>query len=51
MSVIQLEIEDALIQEVGAKTVKTFMERQLSLLHPQYLGEYIVQEFKLWRKR
>ncbi len=41
MSVIQLEIEDTLIHEVGIKAVQEFMERQLSLLRLQYLGDKI----------
>jgi hypothetical protein len=41
MSVIQLEIDETLIQAVGLQTVKTFMERQLSLLKVKYLGEKI----------
>jgi hypothetical protein len=46
MSVIQLEIEDTLIQQVGAKTVKEFMEQQLSLLRLQYQGERIAQKIQ-----
>ena len=46
MSVIQLEIDDTLIQQVGAKTVKAFMERQLSLLRFQYQGERIAHEIQ-----
>jgi hypothetical protein len=46
MSVIHLEIEDTLIQEIGAKTVKAFMERQLSLLRLQYLGDHIAKEIQ-----
>ena len=41
MAVVQLEIEDQLIQKVGAKTIKDFMEYQLSLLRLKYLGEKI----------
>lgn len=46
MSVIQLEIEDTLIQQVGVETVKAFMERQLSLLRLQYQGERIAHEIQ-----
>ena len=46
MSVIQVEIEETLIQEIGAKTVKAFVERQLSLLRIQYLGEKIAKEIQ-----
>jgi len=41
MSLIQLEIDDTLIQTIGLQAVKTFMERQLTLLQVQYLGEKI----------
>ena len=41
MSLIQLEIDDTLIQAIGLQAVKTFMERQLTLLRVQYLGEKI----------
>jgi hypothetical protein len=41
MHVIQLEIDDTLIQAIGLQAVKTFMERQLTLLRVQYLGEKI----------
>ena len=41
MRVIEVEVEDTLVQEVGAKTVKAFMERQLSLLRLRYLGDRI----------
>ncbi|MBF0236871.1 MAG: hypothetical protein HQM12_04135 [SAR324 cluster bacterium] len=44
MSVIQLEIEDTLIQQIGAKTVQSFIERQLSFLRLQYLGEQVATE-------
>ena len=43
MAVIQLEIEEQLIQNVGVQTIKEFMERQLSLLRVTYLGEKISQ--------
>jgi hypothetical protein len=41
MSLIQLEIDDTLIQAIGLQAVKTFMERQLTLLRVQYLGKKI----------
>jgi hypothetical protein len=41
MSLIELEIDDTLIQTIGLQAVKTFMERQLTLLRVQYLGENI----------
>jgi hypothetical protein len=46
MSTIQLEIEDALLQQIGDRTVRTFIERQLSLLRFQYLGEKIAKEIQ-----
>lgn len=41
MAVIQLEIDETLIQALGAEAVKDFMERQLSLLKLQHLGERV----------
>lgn len=41
MAVIQLEIDETLIHAVGASAVKTFIERQLSLLRLKHLGERI----------
>lgn len=41
MGLIQLEIDDTLVQAIGLQAVKTFMERQLTLLRVQYLGEKI----------
>lgn len=46
MSTIQLEIEDALLQQLGDRTVRTFIERQLSLLRFQYLGEKIAKKIQ-----
>lgn len=46
MSTIQLEIDDTLLQQIGSRTVRTFIERQLSLLRLQYLGERISQEIR-----
>ena len=41
MRVIELEVDDTLVQEVGAETVKAFMVRQLSLLRLRCLGDKI----------
>jgi len=41
MTVIQLEIDEKLIHEVGIKTIRDFMESQLSVLRLKYLGEKI----------
>jgi len=41
MSVIQLDIDDALIQSVGATAMKTFIEQQVAILRLQYQGEHI----------
>jgi hypothetical protein len=41
MAVIQLDVDEKLIQAIGAQTVKDFVERQLSLLRLEYLGEKI----------
>ena len=41
MTVVQLEIEDQLIQKIGTKTIKEFMELQLSLLKLRFMGEKI----------
>jgi hypothetical protein len=43
MPIIQLEIDDQLVQEVGVKTVKEFIENQLSLLRLKYLGKKITE--------
>ena len=43
MTALQFEIEDQLIQTVGLKTVKEFLERQLALLRLTYLGDVISQ--------
>jgi hypothetical protein len=51
MSLIQLEIDDTLIQAIGLQAVKTFMERQLTLLRVQYLGEKIAAAIQTsWNK-
>ena len=41
MGLIQLEIDDTLVQAIGLQAVKTFIERQLTMLRVQYLGEKI----------
>lgn len=46
MTVIQLEIDEKLIHEVGMKTVKDFMESQLSVLRLKYLGQKISETIK-----
>ena len=38
MAVIQLDIDESLLQAVGAQEVRAFMERQLALLRLKYLG-------------
>jgi len=43
MSVIQLDIDDTLVKTIGLQAIKTFMERQLSFLRVQYLGEKFAQ--------
>ncbi|MBF0376450.1 MAG: hypothetical protein HQK72_03100 [Desulfamplus sp.] len=47
MSIIELDIEDKLIQEIGLKAIEDFMSHQLSLLRVQYLGEKINKKIKL----
>ncbi|GAK48831.1 hypothetical protein U14_00042 [Candidatus Moduliflexus flocculans] len=46
MIALQFEIEDQLIQTVGLKTVKEFLERQLALLRLTYLGDMISQTIR-----
>ncbi len=41
MAVIQLEIDETLIQAVGTQAVKTFIERQISLLRLEHLGQRV----------
>jgi len=41
MSVIQLEIDETLVQTIGLQAIGAFMERQLSFLRVQYLGDNI----------
>ncbi len=43
MSVIQLDIDDILVQTIGIQAIQAFMERQLSYLRVQYLGDNISQ--------
>ncbi len=46
MSVIQLDIDDALIQTMGVQAIRAFMERQVSLLQVRYLGEKISRDIE-----
>ncbi len=41
MSVIQLEIEEPLVHEMGMSAIRQFMERQLAFLRLQYLGRKV----------
>ena len=50
ISLIQLEIDDTLIQAIGLQAVKTFMERQLTLLRVQYLGKKYSGYSTIWNK-
>lgn len=43
MSVIQLDVDDTLIQSVGATAMKAFIEQQVAILRLQYQGEHIAQ--------
>jgi len=43
MNVIQLDIEEILVQTIGLQAIEAFMERQLSFLRVQYLGNQITQ--------
>ena len=43
MSVIQLEIDDALIQSIGVTAMKAFIDQQVALLRLTYQGERIAQ--------
>ncbi len=43
MIVIQLEVDEKLIQEIGVKSIKDFMESQLSLLKLRYLGDKVTE--------
>ena len=43
MSVIQLDIDDTLARAMGLQAIQAFMQRQLSLLRVQYLGDKIAQ--------
>jgi hypothetical protein len=46
MSVIQLDIDETLIQTIGLQAIKAFIERQLSLLRVQYLGEKMSHDIR-----
>lgn len=46
MSVIQLDIDDALIQSVGTTALKAFFERQVAILRLQHQGERIARTLK-----
>jgi hypothetical protein len=46
MTVIQLEIDEGLIQALGAEAVKEFMERQLSMLRLEHLGGKIADAIR-----
>ena len=41
MAVIQLEVDETLIRAVGTQAVKTFIERQISLLRLEHLGKRV----------
>jgi len=43
MTIIQFDIEDKLIQEVGIRTVKDFVENQLSILRLLSSGKQITK--------
>ncbi len=46
MSVIQFDIDDALIQSIGTSAMKAFIERQVAVLQLQYQGEHIAQTLR-----
>ncbi len=46
MSVIQLDIDDALIQSIGVAAMKRFIEQQVALLRLQYQGDRIAQTIR-----
>jgi len=46
MKTININIEDQLIHEIGIKSVKEFIEHQLSLLRFKYLGEMISETIR-----
>ena len=43
MAVIQLEVDETLIRAVGTQAVKTFIERQISLLKLEHLGKRVAE--------
>ena len=43
MSVIQINIDESLINSVGTKAMKTFIEQQIDILRLQYQGEHIAR--------
>ncbi len=46
MSMVQIDIDDALIETMGIKAVRSFMEQQLSMLRVRYLGEKIKEHIE-----
>jgi hypothetical protein len=46
MSVIQLDIDDALIRSVGAKAMKAFIEQQVAILRLKYQGEHLARTMR-----
>jgi hypothetical protein len=46
MSIIQLDIDDSLLQSIGATAIKTFIEQQVALLRLQYQGDHIAQHIQ-----
>lgn len=43
MPVLEFEIEDQLVQNMGLQHIKNFLNRQLAFLRVSYLGEKISQ--------
>lgn len=41
MAVIELKVDDGLVREVGTQAVKAFIDRQLSVLQLECLGEKV----------
>ena len=46
MSIIHLNIDDPYIHSIGIHAIKEFIERQLSLLSTQKIGEKIILSIK-----
>ena len=46
MSMVQIDIDDALIETMGIQAVRSFMEQQLSMLRVRYLGEKIKEHIE-----